>query len=94
MNVYQKIKLIEKQSGLNTKEFCKTLDIPYVTYNNYVTGKREMPLNKVIRLCTEYNINCNWLLKDEGEMFATKIGDIADIVKAQELLDKFIKRNS
>lgn len=93
MNVYQKIKLIETKSGLTTAEFCKSIGIPYVTYNNYVRGKREMPLSKVIQMCIMYNINCNWLLKDEGEMFEQRIRDISDIEKAEELLNRFIKRH-
>jgi transcriptional regulator with XRE-family HTH domain len=93
MNVYEKIKLIEKKSGLKTKEFCESLNIPYVTYNNYVTGKREMPLSKVIQMCNIYNINCNWLLKDKGEMFDSEpIGEMSLTNEELKLVEKLLSK--
>ena len=49
--------------------FAKDLGISQTTYSNYENGSRSIPDAVYVKLQNEYNVNLNWLICGNGEMF-------------------------
>lgn len=64
MDTQEKIRKLRERTGLNRKEFCEKLQIPYRTVSDWETGLRHAP-DYVIRLL-EYYICMEELKKKNG----------------------------
>lgn len=53
----------------NPNAFAKALNIPQPTYVRYEKGERKLSAELFLQLKEKFNININWLLTGEGEMF-------------------------
>jgi len=72
MSIQNRLKQIIKSKGLKITDFANICDIPYTSIQGYLYGKRMLGGNAIIKICTQLNINSNWLLMGEGEMHQTK----------------------
>lgn len=52
--------------------FAGELGIKQATYSNYENAIRGIPDEIYQKLAQKYNVNLNWLITGEGEMFLTK----------------------
>lgn len=65
---YGKEKGYEEKSYL--RAFTKDLELNYVQWSAYTRGSQNLGIKIIDTLINVFpNINLNWLLKDEGEMF-------------------------
>ncbi len=64
--------------GLNLREFSRKTGIPYPTLQHYLSGRSEPGTENLQKIVIKFDINLNWLLTGEGEMFLKK-GEIVDI---------------
>ncbi len=97
MNVNGRLKNLINVLGLNLKEFSRKADIPYPSLQNYIYGTRQPTIENLQKICIHLNVNLNWLLTGEGEMFTEKgkrVINIKDIPKEQMKgwLDEFWER--
>ncbi len=67
--INERIKLIRLQKSKNLTEFAKSTGFETRTYASYERGERNPSLEFLAQLVKEYNVNINWLLTGEGEMF-------------------------
>ena len=72
MCIGNRLKQIIKNQKLKITEFASICEIPYNSVQNYLTDKRTINVNAVIKICTRLNINSHWLLTGQGEMYQTK----------------------
>ena len=73
--VSQRIKLLREALGISQREFCKLLALSGGYIANIEANLRE-PNDRLIKLIvSEFNINEEWLLKGNGQMFNIKVKD-------------------
>ncbi len=66
------LELLRSELGINKKEFAQKLGITQNSYTNYITGKRELPTDVVLKIKQLFDINIDWLLTGKGNMYNTK----------------------
>ena len=71
---YERIKTIRKSLGFHSREkFAEELQIPFPTLRAYEQGKIEnIPHSFLATLASKFNVNINWLISGNGEMFIKK----------------------
>ena len=57
-----RIELVMTKQGLNNRKFAKSLGIKEQCLSQYRYDARLMPTKTIIKLCSIYNVDANWLL--------------------------------
>ncbi|MDQ1355227.1 MAG: hypothetical protein QG657_5537 [Acidobacteriota bacterium] len=65
----RRLKDIRKKLDLRQKEFAETLDITMVTLSDIETGKKRPGSDMLFNLSGLYNVNLDFLLHGQGNMF-------------------------
>lgn len=65
----ERLKKIRNQLKLTVNEISEVLDIKPRTYGSYERGENNVSIELVTSLCKKLNINANWFVTGEGEMF-------------------------
>lgn len=58
----QNLRKLREQNGYTQKEIAKLLNCVQVTYSNYETGRRCIPIQNLIKLAKFYNVSTDYLL--------------------------------
>ena len=67
--MYERIRILRKQLGLNQTEFGARIGVKQTTIAGYERGA-STPLDAVIAaICREFGVSERWLRSGEGEMF-------------------------
>lgn len=64
-----RLKQIRLKLGYNLIQMAETLQIEPNTYKGYEYKTKNLPCEFLIQLIKKLNVNINWLLIGEGEMF-------------------------
>lgn len=64
-----RLKDIRKALGFNQTDFAKYLGITQTAYSMIECGNRPLADKYIKIICSSFNINENWFLTGEGEMF-------------------------
>lgn len=74
VSIGEKIQKIRKSLGFSSREkFAEELNIPFATLRAYEQGKIEnIPHSFINTLASKFNVNINWLMSDNGDMFVQK----------------------
>ncbi len=90
----KRLKQIRQALGLSQDDLGSVLGISKQFYSNIETDRTKLNNEKLVLLCTEYNVNINYLLCGKGEMFIKEQPDnfknevkqaILDLLKEGEL---------
>lgn len=65
----QRLRDIRSALELAQKEFASRLNISASRLSNYLSGSRDIPFEVLTQLSSIFNVNLNWLITGEGEMF-------------------------
>lgn len=65
----QRIKEIRSKLNLSVAKMADKIQIPARTFVSYESDGRTPSLEFLAQLCKVFNINANWFLTGEGEMF-------------------------
>lgn len=65
----ENLKKIRKILNLSVDELSIQIGIPARTIGGYERNERKMALEVVTQLCKKLNVNANWFVTGEGEMF-------------------------
>lgn len=60
--MYQRIRDLREDAGLQQKELAKYLRCSQVCYSYYETGKRDIPTDVLIKLADYYRVSVDYLL--------------------------------
>ena len=63
------LKKIREELGLSMTKFSEKLEIPAMTLIHYENGERTPSAQLFIQLYKKLNVNINWFISGEGEMF-------------------------
>ncbi|PJG82324.1 MULTISPECIES: helix-turn-helix domain-containing protein [Pseudomonadota] len=69
MNISKRLNQLIELKQLNIKDFAEQCDIPYRSMYNYVRGEREPNLEALSKISQTFNVDLNWLISWEGEIF-------------------------
>ncbi len=83
----QRLKDIRLSKKLKQKILAK-LGLSLSQISSYETGHRKIPQRTINDICREFNVNEQWLLHGEGEMFV----DITEDLETSEEIKTMIKR--
>jgi transcriptional regulator with XRE-family HTH domain len=81
-----RIRLLREHERMNGKAFAATLGIQPVTLSRYENGRAVPSDVLVLLLRLEPELDANWLLTGEGQMFRDR--DVVPPVELQETLEK------
>lgn len=62
MEYHIRIKDARKQRGFTQNQIAELLNIKQSSYSKYETGKRRMPLDRMIEFCKITNVSANYIL--------------------------------
>ena len=65
----ENLKKLRKQLNISVEKLAQSINIPASTIWGYESKKRTPSIDLPIRLYKVYNVNTNWFLTGEGEMF-------------------------
>ena len=82
------LKLIE-ELGLNKKTFALEIDVTIRTLHNYMYNNRIPNGENLIKIKERFNVDINWLLTGEGDMFLDSNPVIVLSERERELLKHF-----
>ncbi len=94
--INSRFKEVRTALGLTQAELAQNLGLKQNTVGKYEV-KNDIPISSMLLLCQLYNINKEWLINGEGEMFLPddEIRDIAQKYnlspKAEQVLNNFLK---
>ena len=87
----ENLKKVRKKLGLSVAKLSDKLEIPAMTLTNYERGDRTPSAQLFIQMNKKLNVNLNWFVTGEGEMFnPPKFEDVEDslTLKVEEILKK------
>ncbi|EKE03528.1 MAG: hypothetical protein ACD_20C00191G0005 [uncultured bacterium] len=85
MSIGNRLKQVRQNKKLTVEEFSQIVNIPARTLGGYEREERKPPLEFLEILKNKFNVNINWLLTSEGEMFIKN----ESIHSLQELKEKY-----
>ena len=65
----ENLKKVRMSLGLSVNELADNIKIPARTIGGYERNERAVSLELVAQLSKIYNVNANWFVTGEGEMF-------------------------
>lgn len=69
MNISDRLNQLIELKKLNIKDFAEQCDIPYRSMYNYVRGERKPNLEALSKISQRFNVDLNWLIMGNGEVF-------------------------
>jgi len=69
MNIGGRLKKAILLKNKSLKDFSKTSEIPYITLQQYLAGKREPAASVLTKINIHSNISIDWLLTGRGTMY-------------------------
>ena len=87
----ERIKQIRKSLDLTLEKFGEKLGVGKGAISTLENGKRNLTDQMAKAICREYNVNYDYLIYEEGEMFSDLPQTILDELCAQYSLNDFDK---
>lgn len=88
MTVNERLRKVRLSSGLTQKDFAERIGIKQNTVASYEIGRIAPSETVLVSICREYNVNYDWLLCEEGEMFSNVPKTVLEEVYKQYDLDE------
>lgn len=87
----ERVNEVRKSLGLTLEKFGEKLGVTKTTISRIEKGVNNLTDQMAISICREYNVNYNYLMYGEGEMFDDLPQTIVDELCAQYDLNDFDK---
>lgn len=84
--INERLKLIRKKLAVNQNEMSEKFGVSYRAYTSYERGERKPTIGLFKNLYRNFNINLNWLITGEGEMFNRNPNEVYATTKIKEIL--------
>lgn len=85
----ERIKTIRKTLGLTLEKFGEKLGVTKVAISNIEKENRNLTEQMALAICREYNVNYDYLISGDGEMFDNLPETILDELCQQYDLDDY-----
>lgn len=94
MSISNRLREVMEYKGLSIKAFAELLDMPYRTLQNYLLNERDPSAEVLIKISDVLNVDLNWLMRNEGEMFYSSINSSKLNEKEQQLIKYYRKMSN
>lgn len=94
MSISNRLREVMEYKGLSIKAFAELLDMPYRTLQNYLLNERDPSAEVLIKISDVLNVDLNWLMRNEGEMFYSLINSSKLNEKEQQLIKYYRKMSN
>ncbi len=94
MSISNRLREVMEYEGLNIKAFAELLDVPYRTLQNYLLNERDPSAEVLIKISGVLNVDLNWLMRGEGEMFRGSMNESELNEKEKQLINHYRKMSS
>lgn len=94
MSINKRLREVMEYKGLNIKAFAELLDVPYRTLQNYLLNERDPSAEVLIKISDVLNVDLNWLMRGEGEMFRGSMSESKLNDKEKQLIRHYRKMSS
>lgn len=94
MSINNRLREVMEYKGLNIKAFAELLDVPYRTLQNYLLNERDPSAEVLIKISDVLNVDLNWLMRGEGEMFRGSMSESKLNEKEKQLIRHYRKMSS
>ena len=61
-NIYMKLKELREENNYSQKQIADYLNVKQNTYSQYETGKRQLPIDVLIKLAKFYHVSTDYIL--------------------------------
>lgn len=86
MSISSRLKEVMEYKGFNIKAFAELLEMPYRTLQNYLLNERDPSAEVLIKVSDVLNVDLNWLMRGEGDMFYRSKNNLELNEKEQQLI--------
>lgn len=92
----ENLKKLRFELKMSARELAERIGVSPGSIQNYEAGKREPNYNFMQILCQQLNVNLNWFVTGEGEMFIKKQpADLEEQIRqtVEQMLDERLSKN-
>ncbi|HDR1055833.1 TPA: helix-turn-helix transcriptional regulator, partial [Pasteurella multocida] len=86
MSINTRLREVMEYKSLNIKAFAELLDVPYRTLQNYLLNERDPSAELLIKVSDVFNVDLNWLMRGQGEMFRDSMSESTLNEKEKQLI--------
>lgn len=61
-NIFMKLKQLREENNISQTEIADYLNIKQNTYSQYETGKRQLPIDMLIKIAKFYKVSTDYIL--------------------------------
>ena len=94
MSISNRLREVMEYKGLSIKAFAELLDVPYRTLQNYLLNERDPSAEVLIKISDVLNVDLNWLMRGEGEMFRGSMNENELSEKEKQLISHYRKMSN
>lgn len=94
MSISNRLREVMEYKGLNIKAFAELLDVPYRTLQNYLLNERDPSAEVLIKVSNVLNVDLNWLMRGDGEMFRSSANASELSEKEKQLIKHYRKMSN
>ena len=94
MSINNHLREVMEYKGLSIKAFAELLDVPYRTLQNYLRNERDPSAEVLIKISDVLNVDLNWLMCGEGDMFRRMINESELNEKERQLINHYRKMSN
>ncbi|MCT8835800.1 helix-turn-helix domain-containing protein [Glaesserella parasuis] len=91
MSISNRLREVMEYKGLNIKTFAELLNVPYRTLQNYLLNERDPSAEVLIKISSVLNVDLNWLMRGEGEVFHCSTNESELNEKEKQLISYYRK---
>lgn len=62
MKYLERMNALRQDNDLSQEQIAKVLGVAQTTYSQYELGKRQIPIDTLIKLCKFYNVSTDYML--------------------------------
>lgn len=93
MSISNRLREVMEYKGLNIKAFAELLNVPYRTLQNYLLNERDPSAEVLIKISNVLNVDLNWLMRGEGDMFRGSMNE-SELNEKEKLLIRRYRKMS
>lgn len=94
MSISDRLREVMEYKGLNIKAFAELLNVPYRTLQNYLLNERDPSAEVLIKISDVLNVDLNWLMRGDGEIFRSSTYEDGLNEKEKQLINHYRKMSS
>ena len=90
ISVRERIKEVKEDNSMNQREFAQSIGIQQSDLSSYLSGKKNIGITLINRICLEYSINRHWMLTGLGDKKLNKKDSLEKSIEESETVRELI----